>query len=531
MNVSITKTAARKHHGESQRRMTRASLDALSGHGDPGKFGRMFPGLPPLHVADEPLEDLASAMRDDGLDLSDGDNPLIPAGFTYLGQFIDHDVTLDLTPLAEQTADPLSTRNFRTPALDLDSLYGDGPGANPELYRIDPATGAAGPELAVGEAEASFDPAGGQVPALPNDLPRAPDGRALIGDPRNDENLAVAQTHLAFVKFHNAVVRWLREGGFKGDGPALFAEARRLTTWHYQWIVLHDYVERLTEPGLIARIRHRGRRFYRFRSRPYMPAEFAAAAFRLGHAQVRERYSHNRVFNDAGVAPGSLALLFFFTNLSGAIVGDRVGAVDKADFILPGADPAAFPDPMRTLPSNWAIDWRRFFDLGAQPQEPGFALNATRLINPMLTPTLHTLPGQPAGAPDAMLPFRNLRRGVQVGLPAGQDVAVAMGVDVLAPADVSAGPDGLVAEAHGLHARTPLWHYILKEAEMIHQGRRLGPVGATIVAETFLGMVHGDHESFLWRRANWRPELPRENAETFTMADMLRFVDDINPLG
>ncbi len=532
LHVSDPKLA-KYHHGQTTRQMSRASIEALSGHGDPGKFGRMFAFQAPLEVPDHALQDLAMAMIDTDPEAKCGDNPHIPAGFTYFGQFVDHDITLDLTPPEQQLADPLATRNFRTPALDLDSVYGRGPDENPELYVTDPATGRVGPELAIGVAEASPDFTGAEVAEMRNDLPRDPaTGRALIGDPRNDENLMVAQTHLSFLKFHNAIVAWLRDRGFKGDDRALFTEARRLATWHYQWIVLYDYVERLTEPGLVNRIKHRGRQFYRFRVRPYMPVEFSAAAFRLGHAQVRENYSHNRIFRPGGVASGTLANLFFFTGLSGAIVGDRVNepGLTNEEFVIPGQDPAAFPPPMRTLPSNWVVDWRRFFDFGT-PDGPGFEANDTRLINPLLTPTLHTLPGNPEGSMEAVLPFRNLRRGVQLGLPSGQSVARAMGHPELSEADLSAGADGSAAATHGLHKETPLWYYILKEAEMVHQGQRLGPVGATIVAETFLGMVHGDHASFLWQRRDWTPELPRADADTFTMVDMLTFIDDINPVG
>ena len=146
-----------------------------------------------------------------------------------------------------------------------------------------------------------------------------------------------------------------------------------------------------------------------------------------------------------------------------------------------------------------------------------------------LVPALHTLPGETNR--QAVLPFRNLLRGVQVELPSGQDVAKAIGATPLASADVARGTDGAAAAAHGLHKTTPLWFYILKEAEVLHQGTRLGPVGTTIVAETFLGLVHGDQDSFLWRRTNWQPELPRAETDHFTMVDMLKFINDLNPVG
>ena len=511
-------------HGHSVREMTRASLQALAGNGDPGKFGRMFPLLDPLVVSDDALFELAETMKDtldpaSGDTTPAGDNPNIPAGYTYLGQFVDHDITLDTTPIGVQEADPLGTRNFRSPALDLDSLYGQGPAIDPFLYQRDPVTHQTNAKMLIGRAIISFDPAGGDVPALPNDLPRNQVGRALIGDERNDENLLVAQTHLLFLKFHNKVVDMLQVTKPALSGTELFDEARRIVTWHYQWIVLFDFVERLTEPGLVKKIKQQGRRFYRFTSRPYMPAEFAAAAFRLGHSMVRQIYSHNRVFREGGVAPGSLGLLFNFTGKSGQIIGN----------MAPPPPPPTPLGPLQGLPSNWVIDWRRYFDLATIVSPPEFVLNFTRRLDPMIVPALHTLPG--GAGRNGNLAFRNLRRGVILGLPSGQDVARAMGIAPLTGAEMSTGTDGAKAQALNLHLKTPLWYYILKEAKVKHDGLRLGPVGSTILAEVFLGMVHGDHDSFLWKKANWTPELPGATPGHFTMVDLLNFVGDLNPVG
>jgi Animal haem peroxidase len=506
-------------HGEVSREMTRASLNALSGHGDPGKFGRMFPMLDPFEIGDDPLFELAQAMVDSQPADPAGNNTRIPAGFTYLGQFVDHDITLDLTPLEQQQVDPLATMNFRTPALDLDSVYGQGPALAPYMFQRDLKTGKINARLLIGTTSASADPNGGTVPANQHDLPRSRFGRAIIGDERNDENLAVAQTHLAFIRFHNKIVDHLIATKPGLTGGALFDEARRMATWHYQWIVLFDFVERLTEPGLIRKIKQHGRRFYRFRTRPYIPAEFSAAAYRLGHSMVREAYSYNRIFGfgPGTFAPGTLQLLFAFTGKSGSILGDLAATADPADFPPVG--------PQEKLPSNWAIDWRRWYNFGA----PGVPVNATRKLDPKLVPALTSLPGEVNRF--ANLAFRNLRRGVILGLPCGQDVARAMGVPILSGADLSTGPDGAVASAHGMHRKTPLWYYILKEAEVMHGGERLGPVGTNIVAEVFLGLVHGDPKSFLWQKQNWKPELPSAEPDHFTMVDLLNFVGDLNPVG
>ena len=165
-----------------------------------------------------------------------------------------------------------------------------------------------------------------------NDLPRSPEGFALIGDHRNDENLLVAQTHLAMLKFHNKVCDMLREGP---NPPAeIFTEARQIVTWHYQWMVLHDFVERITEKGIVAKILHDGRSSTASRKSPFMPVEFSAAAYRLGHSMVRERYSHNRIFTRLP----DFQLLFKFTGLSGGIVGDLAPNPPTAPTPIPAAE-------------------------------------------------------------------------------------------------------------------------------------------------------------------------------------------------
>ena len=388
----------RTEHGHATREMTFQALQALSGHGDPGKFGRMFPMLPGLEVGDDALFDLALAMRDPDPASADGENPNIPAGYTYLAQFVDHDITLDLTPLDVQQNDPLATHNFRSPALDLNSIYGPGPALAPFMYQRDAATRTI-PKLLIGRATESPDLQGGTVPDLFADLPRNRLGRALIGDERNDENLLVAQTHLAFLKFHNACYDHARDRMQGASQDEVFAEAQRLCRWHYQWVVLFDLVERLTEPGLVARIKHDGRRFYRFKTTPYIPAEFSGAAYRLGHSMIRESYDHNRVFNDDAPFRATLAALFDFTGKSGVILGDDA-ATAPADVGLSGVPPQA------TLPSNWVIDWRRFYDL---PDSDQVSVNASRRLDPFLTPALASLPGEVDR--NAMLAFRNLRRG------------------------------------------------------------------------------------------------------------------------
>ena len=230
--------------------------------------------------------------------------------------------------------------------------------------------------------------------------------------------------------------------------------------WHYQWIVLHDFLNRIVDFNDVHDVLTNGRKFFKYEqysafSVPFMPVEFSAAAYRLGHSMVRETYSHNRAFNDT-----NFNLLFHFTALSGGIVGDLSPADRDANRKLAGQLKLLLPFVVDKLPGDWAIDWHRFYELG-QPKPPPagagtqdnkFRLNLARTIDPYLAPILHNLPGG-AGS----LPFRNLARGVQLGLPSGQDVAAAMDIRPLSPEEIArSGPDGAKAHELGLDAATPL---------------------------------------------------------------------------
>ena len=479
----------------------------------PSRFGKMFPDLEPFRPPDEALIDLGRAMFESQPEDPALNNSDIPAGFTYLGQFIDHDITRDNTEGFPPFEDPELIEQGRRVTLELDSLYGQGPRRHPDLYApgfprsravfrlgdTTPVTGA-GPAL--------------DVPfSLPNDLPRRPNKEAVLVEDRNDENTVVAQTHVAFLKFHNRVIdRFVRgEDEVEGDrGGTRFDRAKRRVTWYYQWIVLNDFLPNLIDPNVLDDIRTNGRRFYDFErdpfdGEPFMPLEFSAAAYRLGHSMVREQYNFNRVFSDplqvpGAVVPATLDFLFTFTG-KGGMRGNP------------------------TLPTNWVIDWRRFFPV----DDPAF-LNFTRRIDTKVAPRLHQLPNINPGQPTS-LPARNLLRGSRVGLPTAQDIAEAMNVQALTPDQIASGDDDDVLREHGFHERTPLWYYILKEAELQGASRRLGEIGSRIVGEVFFGLLEGDPNSFLSRRPGWRPTLPSVTQGNFTMADLLRFVNEIDPIG
>jgi len=333
---------------------------AVSAPVDAQDFDFLFPTLqadpanllPESPQTPERLKRLGRSMEDAGDDAAD--DAELPAAYTYLGQFVDHDITFevhpaDLPPSASgSVADlvapdmvPLSLaairnalRNFRSATLDLDSVYG-------LPAPLDPADGA---KLLVGAVTPLNSP--GRPTQRPpgkgddNDLPREPRGTnnlhdraALIGDPRNDENLIVAQLHVAFLKAHNALV----------DQGLGFQEARRVLRQHYQHVVIHDFLKRVVDPDIVDDILVHGNRWFNGLSEPFfMPLEFAVACYRFGHTLVRNVYDFNLNFNrDGGGPTATLGLLFTFSALSGQLGG---GA---------GTD---------TLPENWIIEWENFVD-------------------------------------------------------------------------------------------------------------------------------------------------------------------------
>ncbi|MFF0990102.1 peroxidase family protein [Kocuria nitroreducens] len=446
-------SAARSGHGVGAPRG--ADIAITAGRTKEGRFGVMFKKLPAFAPDDDLLADLAQQMVDRTPPLADVslsndgfDNPDIPAGYAYLGQFIDHDMTLDKTPMPQQDMDPKGLTNFDTPFFDLGSVYGRGPEADPQLY--DPADRR---RMRIGQNLDGFP-----------DLPRNADGTAIIGDHRNDENLIVAQFHLTFLQLHNQFV----------DEGKTFQQAQQLTRWHYQWLIVHDFLARIAGEALVDSILKPRRggptgvdcRFYKPANptRPMMPIEYSVAAYRFGHSMIRAEYE----MHDAVTIP-------FFGNPSNDLRGSR------------------------PLPTIARADWNYFFDIPGM-SEPDDR-NMTRLIDTKLALPLDELPPTVVQHVDGAilsLAHRNLLRGKRLGLPAGQDVARAMGVAPIPNARL-----GLTDPRW--NGRAPLWFYVLKEAELLG-GRQLGPVGGRIIAEVILGILALDRTSFLNAPAGWAPE-------------------------
>jgi hypothetical protein len=471
---------------------------------DRGRFGRLFPSLPPFSSDTPRMRQALTELgaRGGPMDASrpnpDGtpgarnfDNPTITAGFTYLGQFLDHDMTFDPTSSLARRQDPESIRNFRIPALDLDCLYGGGPDVSPHLYDISVDRGRTSmlTEEIPGSAEASM----GGMPRF--DLPRNSQMIGLAGDPRNDENLIVSQLHLALLRFHNRVVVdvW-EESGAGATTEEVFAEASRIVRWHYQWLVLHDFLEKTVGRTTARSVLRNGLKHFRWRNEPYIPVEFSVAAYRFGHTQVRPTYRAN--FGPSADDPSQQ----FFGQL-----------------FNPTAPDSSDPPDMRggkRAPRRF-IDWQTFFDFG-----DGLVFQNKR-IDTVLSHPLFALMGKPETQPTS-LPTRNLLRSLTMKLPSGQRVARAMQLPVLAPGDLED------LKPFSLQGRAPLWFYVLREAEVMANGDHLGPAGGRIVAEVIVGLVKGDRQSYLRQDPDWVPTYGDDG--TFTAVDLLRAADVVASL-
>lgn len=410
------------------------------------------------------------------LSANNPNNPTMTAGAHFMGQFFDHDITFDTSSPLGVPTDPTTSPNGRSPAFDLDSVYGGGPAVSPHLYD------AAGLRFIIASG------------GLYEDLPRTSGNVAIIPEPRNDENMVVAGIHCAVLLFHNAAVDWLLAHGAYSGNSSLFARARQLTTWHYQWLILHEFLPLFVGQAMVDDVLTNGRKFYLPKpTQPFIPVEFQSGAYRMGHSMVRPSYRANFTGNNG--AP-FFALVF-----------------DPSQF-----DTSSDPDDLsggRRAPRRF-IGWHTFFDFGDGSVKPNKKIDTT-ISTPLFNLPLRAIPPQ---APPTALPQRTLLRQVTWTLPSGQAIAHAMGAPVLPASDLSE----LVGYGLGLEARTPLWYYILKEAEVMADGEHLGPVGGRIVAEVFLGLLQLDPNSFV--QTSWTPTLLQAGGQVtgdFTMVDFLTF--------
>jgi len=456
---------------------------ARTHHSTPkGYYSRLF-GKPvhPITEGDEAkLIELGDAMRYE----IEREGTLTPRiGYTYFGQFLGHDLSHDGTPLAGPYLEPEKTPNFRTPSFDLDHVYGDGPEGSPYLYE--------------GEEGAETFKIGTTVPSgYRRDLP-VQHGHVLIGDmedTRNLDNLLLRQLHVLFLKFHNEAVRQLQSNaalaGVAGESldskGNLFERARRLVCWHYQWIIRHDYLPRILHNDFWPRQSHRlprkaGPKFS-------VPIEFSLAAFRFGHSMVRNAYRLNcrrkRVVIDELME-----------------LGQRAAPISDDDL----------------------VEWGTFFDglptSGPPASSSSIDTSVSRALHGLSAGTIRLANPNEAVDP-ASLPVRTLLRGARARLPSGQEAAQALEDQGMIQADDrltslelttdTCDRSGTVLSKNGLEESTPLFYYVLKEAELRGKGLCLGPVGSHIISETIQSALEADADSYLavagpeWQLPRWR---------------------------
>jgi hypothetical protein len=498
-------------------------------HTSDNSYTRMFPELPPFAPPTDAAREQAKKLGEKGglIDALDNltdpvksiteplvfspnnpDNPNMTAGVTFFGQFLDHDITLDpRSPLLERS-NPKKTTNFRTAAFDLDSVYGEGPEKSPELY-----------DTSSGEIKLRVEPLPGAEAVSRNgaprfDLPRDPNNNAILGDSRNDENVILSQFHVAMLRFHNAVIDHLRKDPALStqSNEQIFKMAQRQVRWHYQWIILHEFLPLTIGQARVDDILKKGPRFYQVdegedgrrarRSKdPLIPIEFSVAAYRFGHSQIRPSYRLN--FGPTG---GSPFFAFIFDD------GQDPNDTDPND--LRGGKRA----------SRRFVDWQTFFKFDA------INFRSNKQIDGKLSSVMMLLPGSRGPAPGLpadgvqSLASRNLMRHVNFGIPSGQAIARRMNVPALTPTQLD------ILKPFDMEKSTPLWLYILKEAEIMEDGLRLGPVGGRIVGEVFIGLLKADESSYLAVRPNWAPGLPSATPGEFRITDLLTFAGVVPPL-
>jgi hypothetical protein len=412
-------------------------------------------------------------ILDPALSVNNRDNPFHTAGTTFFGQFLDHDMTFDTTSRLSVPTPPENSPNTRTPFLDLDSVYGGGPVASPNLYAADRI------RLRI-ESGGRFE-----------DLARTASGQAIIPDPRNDENLIIAGLQAAFILFHNRVVDRLQAEGV--PAAQLFTQARQLVTWHYHWIIVNEFLPQIISRPIVQQIFQQGRQFYRPAfGQQFIPVEFQGACYRFGHSMVRPSYRANLAGN-----PDGTAFFGFIFDPS------QEGVRDPADLRGGARSPRRF------------IGWQTFFNFGDGQVRPN-----KRIDNKISTPLFNLPLGAIAsGDPPTSLPQRNLQRHLTWSIPSGQELARVMRTPLL---DAGNFPE-LRQFGVGLESNTPLWYYAMKEAQIVNDGIHLGPVGGKIVGEVFIGLLQLDPNSYVRTQPNWRPTLPSRSAGTFTMVDLLTF--------
>ncbi|WP_162913950.1 peroxidase family protein [Taklimakanibacter lacteus] len=471
-------------------------LDADPTSGYPFRFTRALTegaNQPSIRV----LTELGKAMTSDALNVGDS---TIPAGYSYLGQFIAHETTHNETAYKEYR-NVKDMKQAASPRLDLDSIYGK---LDFRSFNTPPF------HLPMGYTTPSSHIPPLKCRSFPRDLPRDENGKTTIADTRNDGNVTVAQMHIALMRFHNAIATLLHESRQRHT----MDDVVEMTVQHFQSVVLHDFLPRITDPDVYADIRDNGSVWFpnvlKDRTDPLpMPIEFAMAAFRFGHSMIRPSYGHWNPY----VSP-DISDMFDLTNENGSLKSP--------------------------LPSEWIINWRKFFPPPFLGGASLAGLIYSRPIDTRIAIPLGTLPDRVLASPDPSnnLAVRTLLFGQALGLPSGQAAAAELNVllrcagraeiNILSEKQVLADENSAILGQEKLAIETPLWFYILKEAKIQQSGNALGQLGSRIVIEVLRALIERCQNSILDPKRPWSPTLPRSQDEHFTMIDLLNFSGGLN---
>ena len=357
----------------------------------------------------------------------------------------------------DEFSNNMDNTNIRSPHLDLDSLYGQ-----------------AGVEYLFNDNKFIIN-------SKNHDLIRNSQGKAIIPDPRNDENYIIGQLHYLFQLFHNKLIDEFSNKNIQD----VFKLVRREVTFYYQWIIVNDYLSRLIDNDVLDSIFKYGTKFYSPTKYEYcIPREFAIAAFRYGHYTINNYYT---IAYDFKIPEEKLH------HYTGGILPDYV------------------------------IDWSNFFNVVAY-KSPTYSKKIEATLAQDLNNMNHL--DKPADMPfdKNSLFLRNLLRGKQSKLPSGQDLAKAMGLEPISRDIMIQHDRNGNLERNGFLENTPLLIYILKEAEIFKGGTMLTGVGGILIAEVMLGLLFEDKNSYFNSKDNWKPTLPSEESGQFLMGDLIRYV-------
>ena len=439
---------------------------------EPGRYSRLFPHDPQaIQASDSRLDCLAWKMCEKETGAPVGAGKKIPAAYTYIGQFIDHDMTLEPAKVSESGPnDPCDMANRRTNPLNLEAVYG-APYQSMEAGILEDD----GLRFRLGDRE--------NQDGVKFDVPVHSESKApLVADRRNLENAIIRQVHVMFLRLHNVALR---------ETPT-FAEARRRVSHQYQWLVVHDFLDKICEPRGI------GDPLVDWRSQFAIPIEFSRAGFRFGHSMVRGEY-------DVGEITGTVPLL-----------------------LLLGGE-----GPNDALPRGHAVRWPVFFNIpGAGSSESALPIDSS-VVMPLFylpPPPVMLFRSDLPKQDNFILPRITLQRGAASQLPAGPSVRKALGLPDIKPSTRGYDPWADIKACGIPLEQIPLWYYILVEAEAKHGGRRLGPVGSFIVREVIMGALWANKESYLnehgpdWVPPKWPMPKGNKKKEIRTFYDLASVV-------